>query len=247
MIKPIKDLGQNFLRNESAIIKIVGLLDVNENDKLVEIGPGEGALTYEILKNKSNFKLTSIDVDNRVAELLVKIEDPRFKFVLGNILRDEEIFKLDKYKVIGAIPYNITSPIIHKIIEQSILPEKVVLVIQKEVAEKITNNKRSSYLSNYIKMFFDVNYEFTISRDDFYPSPKVDSAVITFVKKENVYIIDKSKYSSFLHKVFRSPRKKINKVFTREELIQNNIDENLRPENLSQDELVRLFNSEKAI
>ena len=247
MIKPIKDLGQNFLRNESAIIKIVGLLDVNENDKLVEIGPGEGALTYEILKNKLNFKLTSIDVDDRVAEILVKIEDPRFKFILGNILRDEEIFKLDKYKVIGAIPYNITSPIIHKIIEQSILPEKVVLVIQKEVAEKITNNKRSSYLSNYIRMFFDVNYEFTISRDDFYPSPKVDSAVITFVKKENVNIIDKSKYSSFLHKVFRSPRKKINKVFTREELIQNNIDENLRPENLSQDELVRLFNSEKGI
>ena len=247
MIKPIKDLGQNFLRNESAIIKIVGLLDVNENDKLLEIGPGEGALTYEILKNKLNFKLTSIDVDDRVAEILVKIEDPRFKFILGNILRDEEVFKLDKYKVIGAIPYNITSPIIHKIIEQSILPEKVVLVIQKEVAEKITNNKRSSYLSNYIRMFFDVNYEFTISRDDFYPSPKVDSAVITFVKKENVNIIDKSKYSSFLHKVFRSPRKKINKVFTREELIQNNIDENLRPENLSQDELVRLFNSEKGI
>jgi len=247
MIKPIKDLGQNFLRNESAIIKIVGLLDVNENDKLVEIGPGEGALTYEILENKSNFKLNSIDVDDRVGEILVKIEDPRFKFILGNILRDEEVFKLDKYKVIGAIPYNITSPIIHKIIEQSILPEKVVLVIQKEVAEKITNNKRSSYLSNYIRMFFDVNYEFTISRDDFYPSPKVDSAVITFVKKENVNIIDKSKYSSFLHKVFRSPRKKINKVFTREELIQNNIDENLRPENLSQDELVRLFNSEKGI
>ena len=57
MIKPIKDLGQNFLRNETAITRIVGLLDVNENDKLVEIGPGEGVLTYEILKNKSNFNL----------------------------------------------------------------------------------------------------------------------------------------------------------------------------------------------
>lgn len=246
MIKPIKDLGQNFLRNDTAITKIVGLLDVNENDKLVEIGPGEGVLTYEILKNKSNFKLTSIDVDDRVAELLVKIEDSRFKFVLGNILRDEEVFKLDKYKVIGAIPYNITSPIIHKIIEQINLPEKVVLVIQKEVAEKITDSKKSSYLSNYIKLFFDVKYEFTISRNDFYPVPKVDSAVVTFVKKENIQTIDKSKYSSFLHKVFRSPRKKINKVFTREELIQNNIDENLRPENLSQEDLIKLFNSEKA-
>ena len=246
MIKPIKDLGQNFLRNETAITRIVGLLDVNENDKLIEIGPGEGVLTYEILKNKSNFKLTSIDVDDRVAELLVKIEDPRFKFILGNILRNEEIFKLDKYKVIGAIPYNITSPIIHKIIEQNALPEKVVLVIQKEVAEKITDSKKSSYLSNFIKLFFDVRYEFTISRNDFYPVPKVDSAVITFIKKDQVPSIDKNKYSSFLHKVFRSPRKKINKVFTREELIQNNIDENLRPENLSQEDLIKLFNPEKA-
>lgn len=246
MIKPIKDLGQNFLRNETAITKIVGLLDVNESDNLVEIGPGEGVLTYEILKNKSNFKLTSIDVDDRVAELLVKIEDPRFKFVLGNILRDEEIFNLEKYKIIGAIPYNITSPIIHKIIEQNVLPEKVVLVIQKEVAEKITDSKKSSYLSNFIKLFFDVKYEFTISRNDFYPAPRVDSAVITFIKKDQVPDLDKNKYSSFLHKVFRSPRKKINKVFTRDELIQYNIDENLRPENLSQEELIKLFNAEKA-
>jgi 16S rRNA (adenine1518-N6/adenine1519-N6)-dimethyltransferase len=247
MIKPIKDLGQNFLRNTVAITKIVSLLEIKEEDKIVEIGPGEGVLTFEILKNSSNLKLTSIDVDDRVAELLVKIEDPRFKFILGNILRDEEIFNLEKYKVIGAIPYNITSPIIHKIIEQKNLPEKVVLVVQKEVAEKITDKKRSSYLSNYIKMFFEVNYEFTISRNDFYPAPKVDSAVITFIKKEYDIALDKSKYSSFLHKVFRSPRKKINKVFSKEELIKNNIDENLRPENLSQEELMRLFNAEKAL
>lgn len=96
-------------------------------------------------------------------------------------------------------------------------------------------------------MFFEVNYEFTISRNDFYPSPKVDSAVITFTKKDNVIELDKDRYSSFLHKVFRSPRKKINKVFSKEKLIINNIDENLRPENLSQDELIRLFNSEKSI
>jgi len=244
MIKPIKELGQNFLRNHEAISKIVSLLNIAENDNIIEIGPGEGVLTYEILKSPKNFKLTSIDVDDRVAEILAKIEDPRFKFKLANILKESEIFKQDNYKILGAIPYNITSPIFHLIVEQDNLPSKVVLVIQKEVAEKITDPKKESYLSNYLKYFFDLKYEFTISRNDFYPAPKVDSAVVTFIKKENVSEIDKKKFSNFLHKTFRSPRKKINKVFSKEVLQTCSIDENLRPENLSQAEIIKLYQME---
>ena len=164
--------------------------------------------------------------------------------MLGNILRQKEIFNLPKYKIIGAIPYNITSPILHLIIEQNNLAEKVVLVIQKEVAEKITDAKKDSYLSNYIKYFFDINYEFTISRNDFFPAPKVDSAVITLIKKTNINEIDKDKFSSFLHKVFRSPRKKINKVFSREILASCEIDENLRPENLNPEQIIKLYKLE---
>lgn len=244
MIKPIKELGQNFLRNQEAITKIVNLLDIKENDKIIEIGPGEGVLTYEVLKSSKIFELTSVDVDDRVAEILAKIDDSRFKFKLANILKETEIFKKTDYKILGAIPYNITSPIFHLIVEQEILPSKVVLVIQKEVAEKITEPKKDSYLSNYLKYFFDLKYEFTISRNDFYPAPKVDSAVVTFTKKDNVNLIDKKKFSSFLHKTFRSPRKKINKVFSKEMLEKCEIDENLRPENLSQQEIIKLYNLE---
>lgn len=241
MIKPIKDLGQNFLRNQIAISKIVELLRVTENDEIFEIGPGEGVLTFEILKSEKNFQLTSIDVDSRVEELLVKIEDPRFKFVLGDILKQSKISENNNYKIIGAIPYNITSPILHLVVNQENLPKKVVLVMQKEVAEKISDSKKGSYLSNLLKYFFEIHYEFTISRNDFYPVPKVDSGVVTLTLKNQFENIDKNKFSSFLHKVFRSPRKKINKVFERKFLEEINIDENKRPEELTLDEIISLY------
>lgn len=249
MIKPIKELGQNFLRNEKVIHKIVDLIDIKDGDKVIEIGPGEGVITKEILKINKDFKLTAIDIDPRVAEVMGEISNNKFNFVLGNVLKEKDIFNQKDYKVIGAIPYNITSPIFHKLIEGENLPEKVILVVQKEVGLKVCDKKRGSYLSNYLNYFFSTSYEFTISREDFYPVPKVDSAVIKF-ELRNFKQIEKDKFSNFLHKVFRSPRKKINKVFDVQTLKTTNIDQNLRPENLSLDEILKLFafeNSSKEI
>lgn len=239
MIKPIKELGQNFLRNQEAINKIVNLLNISENDEILEIGPGEGVLTRVCLENKSNFKLIALDIDPRSVEELNKIHDSRFEIRLGNFLEQ----KIPVNKILGAIPYNITSPILHKIIEYDELPQKVVLVIQKEVAEKITNVK-GSYLKDYLNFYYDTKYEFTILKEDFYPIPKVDSAVISLNLKSQIPSFDKNKLSSFLHKVFRSPRKKVNKVFSKEYLNSLNIDENKRPEDLNLEELKILFEKE---
>jgi len=239
MIKPIKDLGQNFLRNEEAIQKIVNLLEISEGDEILEIGPGEGVLTKICLENPANFKLVALDIDPRSVEELNKISDKRFEIRLGNFLEK----KIPATKMLGAIPYNITSPIFHKIIEYENLPQKVVLVIQKEVAEKVCD-KKGSYLKDYLNFYYEIEYKFTISKEDFYPVPKVDSAVVVLNLKTELPNFDKSKLSSFLHKVFRSPRKKINKVFTKEYLNNLNIDENKRPEDLTLNELEILFNEE---
>jgi len=239
MIKPIKELGQNFLRNEIAIQKIVDLLDILDKDEILEIGPGEGVLTKECLKKDEKFKLIALDIDPRSAEELNKIQDERFEIRLGNFLEQ----KILANKILGAIPYNITSPILHKIINYEILPEKVVLVIQKEVAEKITD-KKGSYLKDFINFYFETKYEFTILKEDFYPIPKVDSAVVTLNLKKDIPNFDKNKFSNFLHKVFRSPRKKINKVFPKDYLNKLNIDENKRPEDLTLDEINILFLNE---
>lgn len=239
MIKPIKELGQNFLRNEIAIQKIVDLLNISEKDEILEIGPGEGVLTKVCLQKDIKFKLIALDVDPRSVEELNKITDERFEIRLGNFLEQ----KIPANKILGAIPYNITSPILHKIVGYEVHPEKIVLVIQKEVAEKLTD-KKGSYLKDYINFYFDTKYEFTILKEDFYPIPKVDSAVITLVLKNEIPNFDKNKLSNFLHKVFRSPRKKINKVFPKDYLNKLNIDENKRPEDLSLDELKILFLNE---
>lgn len=239
MIKPIKDLGQNFLRNTEAINKIVSLLNISKGDEILEIGPGEGVITKVCLKSSEDFKLVALDIDPRSVEELNKIKDPRFEIRLGNFLEQ----KIPANKILGAIPYNITSPIIHNIINYESLPNKVVLVIQKEVAEKITD-KKGSYLKDFINFYYETNYEFTIYKDDFYPVPKVDSAVITLNLKNTIPNYDKNKLSNFLHKVFRSPRKKINKVFTKNYLEELGIDENKRPEDLSLEELKNIFDKE---
>jgi 16S rRNA (adenine1518-N6/adenine1519-N6)-dimethyltransferase len=239
MIKPIKDLGQNFLRNQQVIEKIVKLLEISEKDNILEIGPGEGVLTKEILNKDIDFQLTCIDIDERSVVELKEINDPRIKVILGNILDSE----IHSNKIIGAIPYNITSPIFHKIIKLENKPEIVVIVCQKEVAEKISDTKKGSYLSNFIQYFYDVKLEFLIKNTDFYPVPKVDSGVLKLqVKKfEN---LDISKFSNFLHKTFRSPRKKINKVFDKELLKNLEIDENKRPEDLTKNEILKLYRLE---
>jgi 16S rRNA (adenine1518-N6/adenine1519-N6)-dimethyltransferase len=239
MIKPIKELGQNFLRNEEIIHKIVNLLGISDNDEILEIGPGEGVLTKVCLDNPSKFHLTTIDIDPRSVEELNKINDSRLKIIQGNFLEQ----KIPANKILGAIPYNITSPILHKIINYENLPTKVVLVIQKEVAQKLTENK-GSYLKNIVNFYYEIDYGFTITKENFYPAPKVDSAVIILNKKSLVPEYDKNKLSSFLHKVFRSPRKKINKVFSKDTLQNLYIDENKRPEDLSLEEIKILFENE---
>jgi len=239
MIKPIKELGQNFLRNQSVIEKIVNLLKIKEDEEILEIGPGEGVLTRELLSKRENIKLIALDIDPRSIEELNKITDERLEIRLGNFLEQ----KISVDKILGAIPYNITSPILHKIIESEKLPKKVVLVIQKEVAEKITD-KKGSYLKDYISFYYNIEYNFTIFKEDFYPIPKVDSAVVTLNLKDEIPNFDKKKLSNFLHKVFRSPRKKINKVFSKDYLNNLNIDENKRPEDLSLKELEILFDKE---
>lgn len=236
MIKPIKNLGQNFLRNQNSIQKIVKLLEISSQDKILEIGPGEGVITKEILNNKEDFNLTCVDIDERSIEEIVKINDPRIKVKLENILDSN----LDYNKIIGAIPYNITSPIFHKIIKAEIKPDLIIIVCQKEVAEKISDQKKGSYLSNFIQYFYDIKYEFTIKNIEFYPVPKVDSGVVS-LKLRKFENLDVSKFSNFLHKVFRSPRKKINKVFSINNLEKLEIDSNKRPEELTKDEIVALF------
>lgn len=244
MIKPIKDLGQNFLRNHKVIEKFVEQIDITSGDLIYEIGPGEGVITKEILNSKEIFRLKSIDIDERSIEILMQVSDERFEILHKDILKFLPDISEENYKVVGAIPYNITSPIIHRIIEKENLPKKIVLIVQEEVARKVVGVEKNSYFSFYVGNFYDMKYIQKISRNDFYPIPNVDSGLIVFNRKENLNKIDKVKYSNFLHKLFRSPRKKINKVFKKEMLEELNISPDLRPEDLNKEQVMKIFEKE---
>jgi len=247
MIKPIKDLGQNFLRNEKTISKFVEEIDTQKGDLVYEIGPGEGVLTKKILNNKNEFNLISIDIDERSILELSKIQDERFKLVHKDILKFIPEINEINYKIVGAIPYNITSPIIHKIIEKSNLPKMIVLIVQDEVAKKIIRENKNSYFSFLIGYFYEMEYVQKISRDDFFPVPRVDSGLIKFKIKNEFDEINRIKYSNFLHKVFRSPRKKINKVFDKNILDNAGISSDLRPEDLNLEQIIKLYKLENKI
>jgi 16S rRNA (adenine1518-N6/adenine1519-N6)-dimethyltransferase len=260
VVKPIKNLGQNFLRDSAVSQKMVELLNIVDGDLIIEIGPGEGVLTKLIAQKIANLpaaKYIAVEIDPRLSKPLREryINKTNIEVVCENFLIwfPEFASKISgqgqqgqKYKVIGSIPYYITSPILHTLIKVDTRPERAVILMQKEVGQKVcANAPDSSYLSVFTGTFFDRALELNVPRNSFYPIPKVDSSVVTLKLKAD--ISDKfeferlKKYEGFLHKSFASPRKMLNKVFSLEELEQFGIDPKLRPQNLSAQEWLELF------
>jgi len=248
MFKAIKALGQNFLLDKQIGWDMADALGVVEGDEVVEIGPGHGVVTEALADKVKNTScvLYTVEIDERFIKKLVGkfSRDKNIKIIQDNILDYFPNFEpKGEFKIIGSLPYYITSPIIHSIIEMQKLPQTCVFLIQKEVGEKITSKSPdSSYLSVYIQTFFDVEYLFKVSRTEFKPEPKVDGGVIKLTKKDvNFNSEFKKKYRGFLHKGFGSPRKMLNKRFSKEELEKGGIDPILRPQNLSADEWLKFY------
>lgn len=250
MYKPIKELGQNFLIDPNIPIKMVNYLNLEEDDCVVEIGPGLGALT-EILSERlleDSSEIYAIEIDKRFVEKLAAMYEDQFNIdvVEGNILDWLPTFKpKDDFKLIGSLPYYITSPIIHTIIKLPKRPSVCVILIQKEVAERICCDAHDeSYMSIFVKTFFDVEKLDVINRQKFDPQPSVDGQIVrmTGVKQMLVPAGLITKYEGFLHKGFSNPRKMLNKVFTKEELEKVGIDGNIRPQDVSAEKWVEMFN-----
>ncbi len=181
-IKPKKSLGQNFLRDSNIIRKIIQVLDCPANNRVIEIGPGTGALTKELIEKYKHF--TAIEIDRRAYEFL-KNEYPDLDIRNRDILKlhwDEVIEEQKTACVIGNLPYYITSPILFHILDNRKYFRQAVFMVQKEVALRIAAEPRTKeygILSVQLQLMCEVKYEFTVSRQVFYPIPNVDSAVIS--------------------------------------------------------------------
>lgn len=248
-IKPLKKFGQNYLVDKNTILKFVNSFEPKLDDHIIEIGPGRGAITAE-LESRTKF-LTAIEIDNRIiGELSEKfpnvnfINDDILKIDLSQILNPEL-----KYRVIGNIPFNLTSPILFMLIHNRNYFIDASFIIQLEVAQRIIaepNNKSYGILSVLLNYFAEVNLKFEISPNVFYPKPKVKSAVIKldFNKKLeddlDIHLFIKVVKASFGNRRKTLKNSLNNSIFKSCNFLEFDLDFSKRAENLTITDFVNL-------
>jgi 16S rRNA (adenine1518-N6/adenine1519-N6)-dimethyltransferase len=249
-VLPLKRFGQNYLQDQNIIKKIISEIDPRENDLIIEIGPGQGAITQKLLESKAN--LTAIEIDKRV------IDDLQNRFKDLHLLQSD-FLKLDlnqfvnssgqKLRVVGNIPYNITSPILFKLFENNTIVKDAVFMVQYEVAKRMTakmGSKDYGILSVLLEYFGDTKLAFKVSPNVFYPKPNVHSAVvhINFNDKRNDSEFNLM-FKSIVKSSFGNRRKTLknslsNGIFTDVNFSDCGIDLSLRAEQLNVVDFIKL-------
>ena len=244
-----KKWGQNFLADRNLLDKIVRTINPKKSDSILEIGPGEGALTeliYPIVK-----EMIAIEIDPMLIEHLKNREILKgLKIVHGDVLLQdiENLPVKNLVRVIGNIPYNITSPIIFWLIEQLHFWDDAFIMMQKEVAERLSavvGTKAYGRFTVVTGAYLNMEYCFTIPPDVFIPKPKVDSAIIRFTKKENPLISDEKymRFNKLVSAAFSQRRKMLRNTLKGWDIhpdLQEQINFNRRPETLTIEEFVTL-------
>ncbi len=239
-VRPKKGLSQNFLIDQNIVAKIVKEAEVDPEDYILEIGPGPGALTEALVEKGA--EVVAVELDRVFAEAL-----KRFPVTVFN--EDFLSFSLDKLarkgKVVANLPYHITAPILTRIMPRSDLFSTVTVMVQEEVARRLTAKpKTSDYgsLTIFLNFYSDPHYAFRVSRNCFYPAPNVDSAVVTFRLKEPPDV-DAERFFEFVRTPFGQRRKMIRKTMPHaaSALEKLGFNPKARPEELSLEDFLALY------
>lgn len=245
-----KKLGQNFLINESIIYDIVKKANVTKEDVVIEIGPGLGSLTKELINNAK--KVIAIELDPNMIDILKSrfgIFD-NFEVIYGDVLKIdlEELIKgYDSVKVVANLPYYITTPIIMKLLEDKLKIKSITVMVQKEVGERICathKDKEYGAITVSVQYYSEPQIIIDVPKENFLPAPEVDSCVIRLDMREKppVSLKDEKLFFRLVKGAFTQRRKTINNSLTcsgksKEEIIaalnKLGIDSKLRAENLS--------------
>jgi 16S rRNA (adenine1518-N6/adenine1519-N6)-dimethyltransferase len=188
-VRAKKSLGQNFLVDTNYQKKIIDALRLSEADELIEIGPGTGALTQHLVRQVRRF--TAIELDDQLAAALRDryADVPSFHLVHQDVLAvplSDIVENIGSVKIVGNIPYNITTPIVFRLLERDVRPALIVLMVQKEVADRMAappGDKEFGALSVGVQAVADVDRLFTVPRGAFRPVPNVESAVVRIVPR----------------------------------------------------------------
>ena len=256
-VKAKKHLGQHFLTDENIAKKIADALTENGYNEVLEIGPGMGVLTKYILKKKQKVTVFEIDTESvaflknvfPVEQISVNTSSEKFEIIEGDFLKQNlhKLFAKKQVAIIGNFPYNISSQIVFKAIENRTMVTEFSGMFQKEVAQRIAEKQGSKtygILSVLTQAFFDVEYLFTVPPNVFHPPPKVDSGVIRCIrKKEFTLPVNEKLFFSVVKTAFNQRRKML-----RSSLKSFNLSDSLkedpifakRPEQLSVLEFIEL-------
>ncbi len=252
-----KKWGQHFLRDKNIARKIVRAANINARRLIMEIGPGYGILTEMLLTSGEHY--IGIEIDPHLASTLEgRFENyPNFHLSTQDALEfdwESAIREYSGYRpvVLGNIPYNISSPILFKLFDNSELIDRAILMVQKEVGQRLIakpSTKDYGLLAIFSQLYSDVQYLFTVSAKVFYPQPKVDSAVVRLIFKRRVktQFSDYQLFQSVLRRCFQQRRKMLRKslsgLFSPALLSKLDVDLTQRPEELSIPAWIKLSES----
>ncbi len=238
-VKLKKKFGQNFLIDKNISYKIVNLIS-NNNLNILEIGPGDGKLTESIIKKKpKNLDLVEIDKD-----LIFDLSNNFKSYKFINII-NEDILKFNINKnydlVISNLPYNLSSKVLEKLVLLKQNPKVMILMFQKEFAERLLSQNLNS-INSLTNCFFKIKFQFNVSKYCFKPVPKVESSVLKFEKLEKS-ILKKNEIQNFIkfkRYIFSHKRKSLRKVLKKYNIYdRDKLD--LRAEKLNLSDLVDIF------
>lgn len=271
-IQANKSLGQNFLVNDNVIDEIIENANIDSNDLVIEIGPGLGVLTNRLIQNA--YKVIAIELDERMVRIITdrfKLYD-NLKIINNDVLKvdltslieqekkeaEDKGIKIGNVKIVANLPYYISTPIIIKLLEQKLNINEIIVMVQKEVADRLTA-KTGTRLSGAITYMVDyyslAESIIKVDKTSFIPSPKVDSEVIKLsIRKEpKVQVEDEKKFFELIQRVFSQRRKTLANVLINYNYIEDKqtaietlknigLDENTRGESLSLEKFVEINN-----
>ena len=267
-IKANKSLGQNFLINDNVVTEIIKASNITSEDLVIEIGPGLGTLTKEILKKAG--KVICIELDKKMVQILNDrfgnnekfniINEDVLKVDLNKIIKEEkETEKIKNAKIVANLPYYITTPIIMKLLEEKLDLEQITVMIQKEVAKRLTakpGNKETGAITYSIYYYAEAKELLEVEKESFIPAPEVTSEVIELkIRKEKPIKIENEEEEKRLFKIIKSAftqrRKTLlnalvntkifeNKTEGQEILKKLGLEENIRAEKLTLEDFANL-------
>jgi len=246
---PRKRYGQHFLHDRGVIAKIVAAVDPQPGDAIVEIGPGTGALTAPLLDRVA--RLEAVEIDRDLAARL-EAEHPRLALHRGDVLRFDFARLPDRLRVVGNLPYNVSTPLLFRLVEVADRLRDAHLMLQKEVVDRmVAAPSTSEYgrLSVMLQYRFDMRKLFDVKPGAFRPPPKVDSAVVRLVPKPAAALVarDRAALARVVTAAFTKRRKTLRNalagVVDESSLRALGIDPRLRPENLGVPQYVAIANA----